>query len=149
MLFSQFLQLGSSGCDGGSSGVGNIPENLAALIYDKYINCLFGRPLDYYRHGQHSILVFLGKDLNITDSSLYAAVLSGNVDTVRFLTERNATIPYRCIPYTLMNYYNEIIELMLEYNVIIPSSPIKMVELPNYNGTIAYVQQHPFILEYR
>lgn len=95
----------------------DLPENLAALIYYKYLEYLFAKLSLYYSHGQHNCLVFLNKPLDFQECSINEAAKNGQTETVQFLIDHNAPIPSYALLNAVKKGYIEIVRLFLEHDV--------------------------------
>lgn len=131
-IFSQFLLKS------------NIPENLAAMIYDCYLINLFHKDTHYFYHGQHSILLFLNKDLKITKKSIDEAAHGGHNSTILFLLEHGAVISQYAISCAIENRHVETIKLLLAYGAVLkdddPDDMIDDISWATGSGSIDTVK---------
>lgn len=143
MLFAQFALI-------------NLPENLLALCYLKYIKNFNNIALDVYLmaedipregsnvcfyHGQHAIINFL----NIVDISEHSAMFAcaGNhTDTFVYLLEHNAAIDNDCLYLSIENDNLDIFKLLIDRNVLVYYSDIDRIIKHKHHSMEQYLMDN-------
>ena len=79
MIFSQFINV-------------NMSEDLACMIYEKYITSILPKCNSMYANGQHGFMIYLNKQLKFNKYSVYLSAINDHIDTVIALLNVGAKV---------------------------------------------------------